>query len=274
MSDNLRSRIIRLAAARPDLRSHLLPLIATQGKVAARPLNEIAREIRRDWKPVDYSAKPYLEAMGDLNNIDDKYGEDDGRYIVNYFLSNSGKWRGDVAKRIKAELKQMVGRRAGKEACGWDGGESDTMGCGEGTVMAKFEEGKPADPTENMSPEDAAEWKKQNIINKDQFKTAEGRTMLSRTRTTDPSYRRVAGTVIDHDSIRRTTSEPQVYDTWLLTSRARNGKKPQMAARQVMSQFKTQISQMSAGDAVKFVDDKVMEMTGKYPDWHYYTMPD
>lgn len=169
MSDNLRSRIIRLAAARPDLRSHLLPLIATQGKVAARPLNEIAREIRRDWKPVDYSAKPYLEAMGDLNNIDDKYGEDDGRYIVNYFLSNSGKWRGDTAKRIKAELKQMVGRRAGKEACGWDGGESDTMGCGEGTVMARFEEGKPADPTANMSPEDAAEWKKQNIINKDQF---------------------------------------------------------------------------------------------------------
>ena len=46
---------------------------------------------------------------------------------------------------------------------------SDKAACGEGTVMAKFEEGKPADPTENMSPEDAAEWKKQNIINKDQF---------------------------------------------------------------------------------------------------------
>ncbi len=167
MSDNLRSRIIRLAAARPDLRSHLLPLIATQGKVAARPLHEIAREIRRDWKPVDYSAKPYLEAMGDLSNLDDKYGEDDGKYIVNYFLSNSGKWRGDVAKRVKAELKQMVGRRASREA--GDDGESDTMGCGEGTVMARFEEGKPADPTENMSPADAAEWKKQNAINKDKF---------------------------------------------------------------------------------------------------------
>jgi hypothetical protein len=77
-----------------------------------RPLHEIAREIRSDWKPVDYSAKPYLEAMMDLENLDDKYGQDDGRYIVNYFLSNSGKWRGDTAKRVKAELKQMVGRRA------------------------------------------------------------------------------------------------------------------------------------------------------------------
>lgn len=38
--------------------------------------------------------------------------------------------------------------------------------------MARFEEGKPADPTENMSPEDAAEWKKQNEANKDKFKAA------------------------------------------------------------------------------------------------------
>lgn len=37
---------------------------------------------------------------------------------------------------------------------------------------AKFEEGKPADPTENMSPEDAAEWKRQHDKNKDKFKSA------------------------------------------------------------------------------------------------------
>lgn len=77
-----------------------------------RPLHEIAREIRSDWKPVDFAAKPYLEAMFDLDSVDDKYGADSGRYIVNYFLSNAGKWKGDVAKRVKAELKQMVGRRA------------------------------------------------------------------------------------------------------------------------------------------------------------------
>lgn len=35
---------------------------------------------------------------------------------------------------------------------------------------SRFEEGKPADPTENMSPEDKAKWKKQNEENKDKFK--------------------------------------------------------------------------------------------------------
>lgn len=41
--------------------------------------------------------------------------------------------------------------------------------------FARFEEGVPADPTENMSPEDAAEWKRQNEIHKDNFKGASRR---------------------------------------------------------------------------------------------------
>ncbi|NBR01140.1 MAG: hypothetical protein EBT97_11960, partial [Actinobacteria bacterium] len=85
MPDTLRTRIIRLAHTRPDLRAHLLPLVSD------------------------------------------------------------------------------------KAACGWDGGESDTMGCGEAPVMAKHEKGKSVDPTKDMSPEDAAEWKKQNAIHKDKF---------------------------------------------------------------------------------------------------------
>lgn len=39
--------------------------------------------------------------------------------------------------------------------------------------MSRFEEGKPADPTENMSPEDAAKWKKEHNENKDKFKAAD-----------------------------------------------------------------------------------------------------
>jgi hypothetical protein len=39
-------------------------------------------------------------------------------------------------------------------------------------VLARFEEGVPADPTENMSEEDAAEWERQNEKNRDKFKTA------------------------------------------------------------------------------------------------------
>jgi hypothetical protein len=39
-------------------------------------------------------------------------------------------------------------------------------------VLSRFEEGKPADPTDNMSPEDAKEWREQNEKNKDKFKSA------------------------------------------------------------------------------------------------------
>jgi hypothetical protein len=37
---------------------------------------------------------------------------------------------------------------------------------------SRFEEGKPADPTENMDPEDAKKWKQQTDEHKDEFKTA------------------------------------------------------------------------------------------------------
>jgi len=73
-----------------------------------RPLYTIAREIRADWKKVSPYAAPYLQAMSYLNSVDDKYILDSGRSIVSYFLANAGSWRGETAKRIKAELKAMV----------------------------------------------------------------------------------------------------------------------------------------------------------------------
>ena len=74
-----------------------------------RPLYEIAKEIKQDWKAVNYGAKPYLDAMGCLTSTSDSYGMDTGKTIVLYFLSNASTWRGDTAKRVKAELKKMVG---------------------------------------------------------------------------------------------------------------------------------------------------------------------
>jgi hypothetical protein len=75
---------------------------------AVRPLYEIAREIRRTWKNVYFGAVPYLDAMCNLDKVTDKYMMDSAKSIVNYFLANAGTWRGDDAKRIKAELKAMV----------------------------------------------------------------------------------------------------------------------------------------------------------------------
>lgn len=75
----------------------------------SRPLSTIADEIRSDWKNVNYAAKPYLDAMSTMDSVKDDYGLDNGRSIVRYFLINATSWRGDTARRVKAELKKMVG---------------------------------------------------------------------------------------------------------------------------------------------------------------------
>lgn len=77
-------------------------------KTTNRPLYEIANEIRKDWQKVYFGAVPYLQAMQTLDSIDDNYGMDSAKSIVNYFLANASTWRGEVAKRIKAELKAMA----------------------------------------------------------------------------------------------------------------------------------------------------------------------
>jgi len=71
-------------------------------------ISEIASLVDSDWKRVNYAAKPYLEAMFSLDDVDDRYGLDPGRSIVAYFLSNSNTWRGDVAKAVKVELKKRI----------------------------------------------------------------------------------------------------------------------------------------------------------------------
>jgi len=77
-------------------------------KATNRSLSVIASEISRDWKPVNYAAKPYLDAMYSLDSIDDNYIMDSGRSIVAYFLSNASSWKGDKAREIKKELNAMI----------------------------------------------------------------------------------------------------------------------------------------------------------------------
>ena len=72
-----------------------------------RPIYQIAEEILNDWKKMSPYAAPYVTAMCDLNKITDNYIHDSGKSVVLYFLSNASSWRGETAKRIKAELKEM-----------------------------------------------------------------------------------------------------------------------------------------------------------------------
>jgi hypothetical protein len=80
-----------------------------QGIKTMRPIYEIANEIRADWSKPYFGAVPYLEAMETLKSASDNYYYDSGKSVILYFLANASTWRGDVAKRVKAELKQTVG---------------------------------------------------------------------------------------------------------------------------------------------------------------------
>lgn len=74
----------------------------------SRSLYQVAQEIRATWPRPYYAAVPYLEAMASLDKVSDQYGMDSGKSIVLYFLGNATTWRGEDARRIKAELKAMV----------------------------------------------------------------------------------------------------------------------------------------------------------------------
>lgn len=73
-----------------------------------RPIFEIAEEIARDWRKPYFGAVPYLNAMHSLVDLDSRYIAEDAEGILRYFLANSGTWRGDTAKRVKAELKAIL----------------------------------------------------------------------------------------------------------------------------------------------------------------------
>lgn len=74
-----------------------------------RLIRTIAAEIQKTWSKVSPYAKPYLDAMLTLDTIEDNYFFDDGKSIVLYFLANASGWRGEDARRIKKELRDICG---------------------------------------------------------------------------------------------------------------------------------------------------------------------
>lgn len=75
----------------------------------SRPLWAIAQDIYMDWGVnVSSSARPYLEAMTELETINDMYYADSARSIVLYALANLGSYRGETARKLKAELKELL----------------------------------------------------------------------------------------------------------------------------------------------------------------------
>jgi hypothetical protein len=73
-----------------------------------RPISEIAKEIKKDWKKVYYGAVPYLEAMCSLDQVTDSCGQDSTKSVIVYFLGNAQSYRGETARKSKAELKEII----------------------------------------------------------------------------------------------------------------------------------------------------------------------
>lgn len=76
-----------------------------------RKIREIARDIRKDWKPVSPEALPYLEAMSVMVAVDtDKFGPDSARSVLAHFLSCANDWQTKAAKRLKVEILSHIKR--------------------------------------------------------------------------------------------------------------------------------------------------------------------
>lgn len=72
-------------------------------------IRDIANCIIEDWGDgISKEALPYLKAMLELDSINDFYGNESAYSIVSYFLANSAKYKGNLAKEYKKKLKKLV----------------------------------------------------------------------------------------------------------------------------------------------------------------------
>ena len=73
-----------------------------------RTIHEIADEIVRDWRPMREELVPYVTRMLEIQRLEEAEDVEEAKHAVRYFLDHSGPWRGQVAGRIKSELRSMV----------------------------------------------------------------------------------------------------------------------------------------------------------------------
>mgnify|MGYP007064251744 CR=1 FL=1 len=74
----------------------------------ARTIHDIADEIVRDWRPMRDELVPYVSQMLEMRDRAEAADVEGAKSAVRYFLDHAGPWRGEVAGRIKSELRAMV----------------------------------------------------------------------------------------------------------------------------------------------------------------------
>ena len=78
-------------------------------QVKDKSIAELGLIIRTDWARPYFGARPYITALCQIHSIDDYYGNEPATHVIRYFLANAGQWRGEVARAVKAELKERIG---------------------------------------------------------------------------------------------------------------------------------------------------------------------
>jgi hypothetical protein len=113
------------------------------------------KEITRSWSKVEADLKKAETEHKNLHRFG--VGSTEDVTLVNAHIVPALKSYRDMVDIIIEQISKRLKRRTASEE----------------DRESRFEEGKPADPTKNMSPEDAKKWKEQNDRHKDKFKSAD-----------------------------------------------------------------------------------------------------
>lgn len=77
---------------------------------------QISDVIYEDWgSKISPRALPYLEAMANLDNLNEMYGADSASDVITYFLANSEEWKGETARAVKKALEKMLKAHASQK---------------------------------------------------------------------------------------------------------------------------------------------------------------
>lgn len=77
--------------------------------IQAEIMQDILQSNASSWPAEQrYKAQPWLNTLAHLDTVDQTYYSISGAEIVRHFLSNASSWRGETARRIKAELGGLL----------------------------------------------------------------------------------------------------------------------------------------------------------------------
>ena len=80
-----------------------------------RTIKAIVADITSEWgekvNTVGYAAKPYLDALANIETAEEYYGADKAEHLVRYLLSNLAQFKGPQARALKEELRSHLPKR-------------------------------------------------------------------------------------------------------------------------------------------------------------------